>query len=82
MEIKKIVGIEPAPAGFHVFSAFKLPRLGLPQMGTILKEKGYEVKIYCPDIAPINWAEVLSADMVMISTITSTAPEAYDVAKK
>jgi radical SAM superfamily enzyme YgiQ (UPF0313 family) len=82
MEIKKIVGIEPNPPGFHVFSAFKLPRLGLPQMGTILKEKGYEVKIYCPDIAPINWAEVLSADMVMISTITSTAPEAYNIAKK
>jgi anaerobic magnesium-protoporphyrin IX monomethyl ester cyclase len=82
MEIKKIVGIEPSPPGFHVFSAFKLPRLGLPQLGAILKEKGYEVKIYCPDIAPINWAEVLSADMVMISTITSTAPAAYHLAKE
>ena len=82
MEIKKIVGIEPAPSGFHVFSVFKLPRLGLPQLGTILKEKGYDVKIYCPDIAPMNWAEVLSADMVMISTITSTTPEAYNIAKK
>ncbi|MCK4384639.1 MAG: cobalamin B12-binding domain-containing protein, partial [candidate division Zixibacteria bacterium] len=82
MEIKKIVGIEPNPSGFHVFSAFKLPRLGLPQLGSILKGKGYEVKIYCPDIAPINWAEVLSADMVMLSTITSTAPETYHLAKK
>jgi anaerobic magnesium-protoporphyrin IX monomethyl ester cyclase len=82
MNIKKIVGIEPSPAGFHVFSAFKLPRLGLPQMGTILKEKGYDVKIYCPDIAAIKWDEVLSADMVMLSTITSTAPETYHLAKK
>ncbi|MFQ6003720.1 MAG: cobalamin-dependent protein, partial [Candidatus Zixiibacteriota bacterium] len=82
MEIKKIVGIEPSPPGFHVFSAFKLPRLGLPQLGTILKERGYQVKIYCPDIAPINWTELLSADIVMLSTITSTAPEAYHLAKK
>ena len=82
MNIKKIVGIEPSPPGFHVFSAFKLPRLGLPQMGTILKEKGYDVRIYCPDIAAINWDEVLSADMVMLSTITSTAPETYLLGKR
>ncbi|MFQ6032514.1 MAG: B12-binding domain-containing radical SAM protein, partial [Candidatus Zixiibacteriota bacterium] len=45
-------------------------------------ERGYQVKIYCPDIAPINWTELLSADIVMLSTITSTAPEAYHLAKK
>jgi anaerobic magnesium-protoporphyrin IX monomethyl ester cyclase len=82
MEIKKIIGIEPAPPGFHVFSAFKLPRLGLPIIGTILKDKGYEVRLFCPDIAPIDWTELFSADMVMISTITSTTPEAYRIAKK
>jgi anaerobic magnesium-protoporphyrin IX monomethyl ester cyclase len=82
MKIKKIVGIEPAPPGFHVFSAFKLPRLGLPIMGTVLKNKGYQVKLFCPDIASIDWEEVLSADMVMISTITSTAPSAYQIARK
>jgi len=82
MEIKKIIGIEPAPPGFHVFSAFKLPRLGLPIIGTILRDKGYQIKLFCQDIAPIDWAEVLTADMVMISTITSTAPETYHIARK
>ncbi|UCB52690.1 MAG: radical SAM protein [Candidatus Zixiibacteriota bacterium] len=82
MKIKKIVGIEPAPPGFHVFSAFKLPRLGLPMMGTILRDKGYRVRLFCQDLAPVDWEETLSADLVMISTITSTAPEAYDIAKK
>ena len=82
MKITKIVGIEPAPAGFHVFSAFKLPRLGLPIIGTVLRDKGYRVKLFCQDIAPIDWAEVLSADMVMISTITSTTPAAYQIARK
>ena len=82
MKIKKIVGIEPAPTGFHVFSAFKLPRLGLPMMGTILRDKGYQVRLFCQDLAPIDWEETLSADLVMISTITSTAPEAYHIARK
>jgi anaerobic magnesium-protoporphyrin IX monomethyl ester cyclase len=82
MEIKKIVGIEPGPPGFHVFSAFKLPRMGLPIMGTVLRNKGYQVKIFCSDIAPIDWTEVLSADMVMLSTITSTATETYQIARK
>jgi anaerobic magnesium-protoporphyrin IX monomethyl ester cyclase len=82
MEIKKIIGIEPAPPGFHVFSAFKLPRMGLPILGTMLRKKGYQVRIFCSDLAPIDWADVLSADLVMISTITNTAPEAYNIARK
>ncbi len=82
MKIKKIIGIEPAPPGFHVFSAFKLPRLGLPILGTMLRDKGYQVRLFVQDIGPIDWAELLSADLVMISTITSTAPEAYSIAWK
>jgi radical SAM superfamily enzyme YgiQ (UPF0313 family) len=82
MKIKKIIGIEPTTPGFHVFSAFKLPRLGLPMLGTILRDRGYQVKLFVQDIAPIDWAELLSADLVMISTITSTATEAYNLAKK
>lgn len=82
MKIKKIIGIEPAPPGFHVFSAFKLPRLGLPILGTMLRDKGYQVRLYCPDIAPIDWAELLTADAVMISTITSTTPAAYRIARE
>ena len=32
----KIVGIEPKNLNTHVFSAFKLPRLAMPLLGTIL----------------------------------------------
>jgi anaerobic magnesium-protoporphyrin IX monomethyl ester cyclase len=81
VKIKKIIGIEPGAPGFHVFSGFKLPRLGLPVLGTILKEKGYEVKIYVEDISPIDWGEVFSADLILISTISSTTPGAYTIAK-
>lgn len=79
--IKKIVLIEPKPPGYHVYSRVALPRLGLPLLGAIAqKSLGYQdVTIYCEDIAPIDMADVLSADVVGVSTTTSTAPSAYRI---
>ena len=76
----KIVGIEPKNFKTHVFSAFKLPRLAMPLLGTILKNKGYEVKIFLEEWTPIDEEVVKQADVVMISTITSTANRAYKLA--
>jgi radical SAM superfamily enzyme YgiQ (UPF0313 family) len=81
-DIKRIVGIEPGSPGLHIFSRFPLPRLGLPLMGKILELEGCEVRIYCQDLRRIDWDDVWSADLVLISSITSTAPEAYRVAEK
>ncbi len=82
MEIKKIVLIEPQAPNYHVFSKFPLPRLGLPIIGTLLRQKGFAVKIFVEDLGRINWQEVAKADLVGISTITSTAPRAYELIKK
>ncbi len=76
----KIVGIEPKNFKTHVFSAFKLPRLAMPLLGTILKNKGYEVKIFLEEWAPINENTIKEADVIMISTITCTANRAYELA--
>ena len=76
----KIVGIEPKNFKTHVFSAFKLPRLAMPLLGTILKNKGYKVKIFLEEWAPINENAIKEADVVMISTITPTANRAYKLA--
>lgn len=79
-EIKKIVFIEPKSPGYHVFSKWGLPRLGTIILGTILRDKGYDVKIFIEDIKGIDLEEVFEADAVGISTITSTAPRAYELA--
>jgi len=81
-QIKTIVGIEPGAPGLHIFSRFPLPRLGLPLLGKILELEGYEVRIYCPDLSSIDWDDVWNADLVLISSITSTAPKAFDMAEK
>jgi len=76
----KIIGIEPKNFKTHVFSAFKLPRLAMPLLGTILKNKGYKVKLFLEEWVPINESIVKEADVVMISTITTTANRAYQLA--
>jgi radical SAM superfamily enzyme YgiQ (UPF0313 family) len=81
-QIKKIVFIEPKSPGFHVYSRWGLPRLGTLVLGSILKQKGYEVKVFVEDIRGINFEDVFEADAVGISTITSTAPRAYEIARQ
>jgi radical SAM superfamily enzyme YgiQ (UPF0313 family) len=50
-------------------------------LGTILKQEGYDVRIYIEDIAPIEYSEVMKSDIVGISSLTATAPRAYRLAK-
>ncbi len=78
----KIVLIEPKAADYHIYSGIRLPRLGLPILGTILRDRGHQVRIYCEDVRPIDYATVMSADLVGISTTTSTAPQAYRIAQR
>ncbi len=78
----KIVGIEPKNFRTHVFSAFKLSRLAMPLLGTILKNKGHEVEIFLEEQGKIDENALKNADVVMISTITPTAKRAYKIAQQ
>jgi len=78
----KIRLIEPAPTHINMFSYTYLPRLGLPMIGAALKTADHDVVIYCPELRPIDWADVLAADLVGLSSTTSTAPAAYEMADK
>ena len=76
----KVRLIEPAPPSVNILSYGFYPRLGLPLIGAALKAAGHDVLIYCPQAAPIDMADVATADLVGISTTTSTAPSAYALA--
>ena len=73
----KIRLIEPEPPGIHTFSKVLLPRLGLPLIAAALKKQGHDVAIYAPQMAPVDWDDMYSSDLVGISTTTSTAVEGY-----
>ncbi len=83
MAIEKITLIEPKAPGLHVYSHWKLPRLGLPLLGAILRDElGIEPTIYFQQISRLDWGEIGTSDLVGISSITSTAPEAYRILRK
>jgi anaerobic magnesium-protoporphyrin IX monomethyl ester cyclase len=69
--------IEPEPPSVHLMSPWRYPRLGLPMIGAATAAAGHDVRIFCQQLAPIDWDDVLGADLVGLSTTTSTAPAAY-----
>ncbi len=80
--IKKVVFIEPKSPGYHIYSKWGLPRLGTVILGTMLQERGYSVKIFVEEVKGIDFEDIFDADAVGISTITSTAPRAYEIARQ
>lgn len=77
----KIVFIEPRASGANVYSKLHMPLLGPVYLGTILKNRGHEVKIYNEDIQMPDYAK-LKADIVGISILTTTAKRGYEIAMK
>jgi radical SAM superfamily enzyme YgiQ (UPF0313 family) len=80
MTKKKVALVEPSSTHLHVYSRLTIPRLGSVLLGTIMRDRGWDVKVYIEDIAPVDMTEVLSADIVGLSALTATAPPSYRLA--
>lgn len=78
--LKKLVFVEPSSTHLHIYSRVTIPRLGSVLLGTIMRAKGYDVRVFIEDIQDLDMSEILSADLVAISAITSTAPQSYRLA--
>ncbi len=61
----RIIFIEPAAPGFHVYSFVRQLRLGLPLLGAMMAQRGHEVRIYAESLSDVDWDDVLSADLVV-----------------
>jgi radical SAM superfamily enzyme YgiQ (UPF0313 family) len=77
----KIVFIEPRAQEANVYSKLSMPLLGPVYLGTILKNRGYEVEIYNEDVMAPDYTN-LKADLIGISILTSTATRGYEIARK
>jgi radical SAM superfamily enzyme YgiQ (UPF0313 family) len=80
--VAKIVFIEPKAPNLHIFSQFPLPRLGTLILGTMMKKRGWDVELFVEDFRKVDFDVIAGADLVGISTITSTAPRAYAIADR
>jgi anaerobic magnesium-protoporphyrin IX monomethyl ester cyclase len=77
-----MIFIEPKSNNIHIFSKFVLPRLGSLILGTMMKNRGWEVDIIIENQHSIDFKALQKADFVGISTITATAPRAYAIADR
>ncbi len=79
--INKVLFIEPRAPRQHIFSRVAIPRLGSVLLGTILQGQGLEVKVVIEEISAPDYASLnFHPDLVCISSISSTAPRAYELA--
>ncbi len=76
----RIIFIEPKSPNLHIYSKFVIPRLGILILGTIMKQMNWDVHVILEENEELDFDQITSADMVGISTITSTAPRAYTIA--
>ncbi len=77
--IERIVLLEPKPPDTHIYSHFALPRLGVVLLGTILRDAGYDVTVMVEEVRDFDFDAIARADLVGISSITSTAGRAYAI---
>ncbi|RJR21392.1 MAG: radical SAM protein [Nitrospiraceae bacterium] len=80
--MKNIYFIEAKSPGSHIFSFTALPRLGSILLATILKNRGYNTKVFIEDLVAPDWKEMDDADMICISAISSTATRAFQIAER
>lgn len=80
-KIQRIVLIEPKCRLGHVYSLVKMPRIGLPLLGTQLENEGFDVDLYMGRTDNLPWDRIVQADLVGISLTTSTSREGYIMAE-
>jgi len=79
--IKKITFIEFDLAQKHFLSATLMPRThGIVLIATIVRNLGYDVKVYCEHIAAIDLKCIQESDLICFSPLTSSANKTFALA--
>jgi len=83
----KVNILVPGPQiNMYKFSGIRIPQIGPVYLGTILKNAGFEVKIYDENLTELYdksglRKEILDADAFAISILTPSASKGYQLAK-
>jgi radical SAM superfamily enzyme YgiQ (UPF0313 family) len=78
--MEKLLFIEPKAPGLHIFSKFPIPRLGNVELATMARDRGWDSEVIIEEMTDIDTGNLPPADLVGISSITSTAIRAYEIA--
>lgn len=80
--VMRITFVEPKAPGTHLFTRIRLPRLGPVLLATLLSRAGHDARVALEESYPLDWVRLMANELVGISTITSTAPHAYEIADR
>lgn len=69
--------VETGSSSTHVYSMTYLPRVGIPTIAAVLKEKGYRCDVYFQSLSEISDEQLGRYDIVGIGSLTNTIPDAY-----
>lgn len=82
MEIKKITCIQFFGEFPDFCSRIVMPDYGLPVIGTILSEMGYDVKVYVERIKPPEWDRIAASDLICFSSWCAGADKMHRLARE
>lgn len=76
----RIALIEAVSDSTHVYSRTRLPRVGLPTLGALLKARGHSCDLWISPMSPEEKKTLETYDIVGIGSLSSTIDEAYRLA--
>ena len=77
---RKVTLLKVEPKRANVYSAFAYPGLALPLLGTVLKEKEYDVKIYVERFQKWDRDRILASELIGITVNSAEVSECYSLA--
>jgi radical SAM superfamily enzyme YgiQ (UPF0313 family) len=80
MAIRKITCIQLGGEFPDFCYRMVMPDYGLPLIGTILSEAGYDVRVYIEHVRPPEWDRLAESDLVCLSCLTAGAGKTYQLA--
>ncbi len=82
MDIKRITCIQLNGEFPDFCHRLVMPDYGMPLIGTILSEAGYDVKVFMEHVKPPEWSRIAQSDLVCFSTLSAGAGKTYQLARK
>lgn len=75
MKLDRVAFINPQLPYPALVSYALFPEYGMHLVATIVRDAGYDVRVFVEHIGPIDWDQVLESDVVCFYTFTATMPQ-------
>jgi radical SAM family protein/B12 binding protein len=82
MRIKKITCIQLSGEYPDFCHRLVMPDYGMPFIGTVLSEAGYDVAVYMEHVKAPEWATIANSDLVCFSTLSAGADKTRHLASR